>query len=373
MANEFEWEDAGTTQDFFSEIDNNEPTGDNTSVEEVIKEVTKEEDEVVEEQSKVEVDLFEEEDEEIDSSFSEEEDEEVVVNSNISILNSLKERGLVDFELEEGAELTEEMAEELLEDGYEEVIESRIKERLTELPDDAKNIIQFVLKGGSLNEFLNQTMSSTSAKLTQDMDLDDESNQELIVREILAEEDEDEEFIETQIELLKDGDKLKMFAEKKFEKWLKENKLKQTQIVKEQEQRRAELIKNSREAKRKLTTLLSSSEDIGGVEPSKEDRKVLPSFMNDRTIKLQNGAEISEMQKELFYELPKNETAMVQLAILLRSRNEDGTFNFDSIANKVKTKVAKDIKQNVRRGKTAIPKSASKQYKAHKSLADYFS
>ena len=95
--------------------------------------------------------------------------------------------------------------------------------------------------------------------------------------------------------------------------------------------------------------------------------------MNDRAVALQNGAEITEMQKELFYELPKNETAMIQLAILLRNRNEDGTFNFESIINKTKTKLTKDIKDNVRRGNSGLPGSAQKKSRTDKSLAAYFS
>ena len=296
MANEFEWEDAGTTQDFFSEIDNAEPagSGDATSVEEVIKNVTKdeEEEEVQHQQTNQDADLFAQEEEEDNGGLIDAEEEETI-GTNISVLNSLKERGLIEFELEDGVELTEELADEILEDKYEETIEERIKEKLTELPEDVKQIIQFVLKGGSLNEFLNQVASPASTKITEDLDIDDEANQELIVREILAEEDEDAEFIETQIELLKDGGKLKMFAEKKFEKWLKENKTKRTALLKQQEDRKADMVKSIREAKRKVTATLASTEDVGGVEPSKDDRKVLPSYINDRTVKLQNGAEIS--------------------------------------------------------------------------------
>lgn len=368
MANEFEWEEASTTEDFFSQIDT--PVGDATSVEEVIEQITKEEDVEVPENPVNEEDLFAEAD---SSEEAEDPIEEENTVGNISALNLLKERGLIDFELEEGEELTEELADEILEDKYEETIEERIKEKLTTLPEDAQQLIQFVLKGGSVGDFVKSSVGNTSTNISENMDIDEESNQELIIRELLEEEGEDAEFIETQLELLKESGKLKMFAEKKYNKWLKDNKEKRVQLLKDQEERKANVVKAVREAKRKVTSLLSNAEDIGGVEPSKEDRKVLPSFMNDKTIKLQNGAEISEMQKELFYELPKNETAMVQLAILLRNRNADGTFNFDRIANKVRTKVVNNIKQDVRRGKTAIPKSADKKFKAEKSLADYFS
>lgn len=39
---------------------------------------------------------------------------------------------------------------------------------------------------------------------------------------------------------------------------------------------------------------------------------------------------------------------MMQLALILRNRNEDGTFNFDNIKKQLETKINK-IKQDVRR------------------------
>ena len=128
-----------------------------------------------------------------------------------------------------------------------------------------------------------------------------------------------------------------------------------------------------RESKRKLTEFLNSTDDVGGIQTSKEEKKTIPSYMNDRVYKLQNGSEISEMQKELYYELPKNETAMLQLALLLKNRNEDGTFNFTAIANTVGTKITKDIKKEIRRGNSSKPGSTEGKYRRSKSLASYFS
>ena len=94
--------------------------------------------------------------------------------------------------------------------------------------------------------------------------------------------------------------------------------------------------------------------------------------MNDKTIKLQNGASISEMQKELFYDLPKNKEAFMQLAVLLKNRNEDGTFNFERIEKQTKSKLAREVKASIRRSKTSIPTSVSNKKSSVKALADYF-
>ena len=118
---------------------------------------------------------------------------------------------------------------------------------------------------------------------------------------------------------------------------------------------------------------MNESQGLNGVSFSKEDKKELPSYMNDRTVKLQNGTVITQMQKELFYDLPRNEKALIQLATLLKNRNDDGTFNFDSIVKSTKTKVTQEVRQEIRRNKSSIPGSlTSKSNEANKSLAEYF-
>ena len=371
------WEEAQTTEDFFSALDDNTEIG--TSAEEIIDKVIEEEGNTPDKNKPtIEASLFDDEDIENagGESFKEDEEDDNKNNpatANISLLNSLKERGLLEYDLEEGVELTEELADELIEDRFEETIDERIKDKLSALPEDAQEAIQFVLQGGSFSEYIRAITSDSGVILSEDMDLESEENQVLVLQEILGQEEDDEEFIESQIEALKDNGKLKVFAEKKFAKWLTETKAKKTALLEAQAAKKIEAKNTIKESKRKVIEVLSKSEDIGGLQPSKEDKREVASYMNDRAVALQNGAEITEMQKELFYELPKNETAMIQLAILLRNRNEDGTFNFESIINKTKTKLTKDIKDNVRRGNSGLPGSAQKKSRTDKSLAAYFS
>ena len=75
-------------------------------------------------------------------------------STNISALNLLKERGLVEFELDEGQELTEEIAENLIEDSFEDRIEGRISEIISELPDVVKELVKFSTNGGDPNILL---------------------------------------------------------------------------------------------------------------------------------------------------------------------------------------------------------------------------
>lgn len=367
------WEDATTTEDFFSDLDQESVEQDSTK--EVIEEITKEEEiETKEETSDKDEDLFGSFDEEDEKDIEKVDDDEVEDKSSgtVSVLNALKEKGLLDFELEEGEELTEELAEELLEEKFEETIEERIKEKIEDLPEDVKLFMQFALKGGSFSEFIQQSgIGNSGPTLTEGMDLEDEKNQEAIVRQILEEEGNDQETIETQVELLKDSDRLKTFAERKYKKWLADVKEQKEELVRKQELQQRQLKEKIKEDKKKVNAILEE-ENIGGLTPTKDDKKTLASFLNDRTVKLQNGVTITELQKELYYEIPKNDKAMVQLALLVKNRNADGTFNFDNLVKEAETKVTREIKKNIRRNKTAIPNSGGNKNKGGKTLADYF-
>ena len=55
---------------------------------------------------------------------------------------------------------------------------------------------KFVLKGGNINEFLDTVAVQKSAGINDRMDLADEANQELIVRQGLSDEGYDIEFLD---------------------------------------------------------------------------------------------------------------------------------------------------------------------------------
>jgi len=389
------WDDMASEQDFFS---NDLQDQDSTDVNDVMQQVSKDaisndsdDNDDLDEDKKneqKEQSLFDAQDDDEDNDSNDlsdlnedggedreedEEDDSLTNSPNISTLNFLKDKGYIDFELEEDEELTEEKAEELIEDKFDEAIETRIEELFGSLPDVVKQINKYAIEGGDVNAFFNNMAKSSSVKITADLDIEEESNQELVTREILEQEGYDSDYIDTQIEFLKDSGKLKMFSEKKFNKWKTTNKAQQEALVKSQEEFNKKQKQSIREAKKKISSFISENEEVGGITFNKKDKKDLPSYMNDRTIKLQNGNTISQMQKELFYDLPKNEEAFMQLAVLIKNRNEDGTFNFDSIIKNTETKVVKKVKDNVRRSKTSIPnKSKNSRKSSNRSLADFF-
>ena len=362
------WHDTSAETDFFSQ---EEIIEDKTNAQPVIEGTSEEDGEDTTVDVNSNSNLFDEDIEAENIVNEGRETEDVPVSLNISVLNALKEKGYIDYELEEGEELTEELADELIEEKFEESVDNKVKELFNELPDLAKQLIQYSIKGGNINDFINTITADTNIKM--DIDLEKEENQISVLKQLLRLEDKDDEEIETEIEYLKDSNKLKLISEKKFNKYKAEVDGRQKKLIEEQ----AEEVENQKrlvkESKNKISTFLSKTEELDGVKFSKEDKKVLPSYMNDKTIKLQNGSTITQMQKELFYDIPKNEKALIQLATLLKNRNEDGSFNFDSIVKSTKTKVVQEVRQELRRNKSSIPGNSTTQNRqSEKSLADYF-
>lgn len=374
---EFQWEDMSAETDFFEKeeiID--DPKTDAKSVLEEIKKEEEEEDKGKKpEDVKPEDDLFSEEKVIENAGPKEEEDDKdtkVAEVTSVTVLTKMKEKGLIDFELEEGEELTEELAEELIEDKFEESVDNKVKELMGDLSDDKKEFIQFLLKGGDIGQFISSVLSNDTS-IDVEADLEKEENQISVMKKLLRLEDKDDEEVEAEVEYLKSTGKLKALTEKKLGKYKKEQEDAKAEFLKEQADAKEAEKKIIKESKAKVASFLVKNEEVNGIKFSKEDKKELPSYMNDKSVKLQNGATITQMQKELFYDLPKNQEALIQLATLLRNRNEDGSFNFDSIVKDTRTKVTQEVKQNVRRDKTSIPgNSANTNNKLDKSLSDYF-
>lgn len=250
--------------------------------------------------------------------------------------------------------------DEFLDNSLDQIVESKVRDLFRELPQELRQLNQFVLKGGDMKEFL-ATLSKQENHVDilsqDDIDLDDEEVQEQVVRELLKNEDPDldDDDIEAQIEALKNRDKLGDFAQKKYSKYLKKVEYEREQILKEQEHKRRLQKEELKEYKENTYKFLQENKSIGEIDFSKDDKENLPSYIYDKTIPLQNGSKISNFEKDLFYEVLGNSTTALQLAVLLRNRNSDGSFNFKKIKEKLRTELSKNVKDNIRRTKETMP------------------
>lgn len=366
------WDNPESAEDFFAD-------DINTDTVDVVKEALKEEeDEELKEPLKTEtkkeggeLDLFEEAPA---FSLEEEEEEEGDQRSsgkNLELYKTLKERGLVSLEPEEDEELTEEIAEELIEEGLESHIDSKIREKLNSLPKDVQGLVQYSLSGGDMRSYLDH-MENFVKRIPDEVDFNSEEHQEVVIRNILAEEGNDEDTIESQIEFLRDSGKLKSFAENKHKLWNQKKEEAEKKLILKREQDIKQARIRAKERKQEFSSFLEESDNIKGIAVPRKMKKEIPDYLEDRTVALENGSYITELQRDLFYELPKNKEALIQLAVLMKNRNEDGTFNFKSIAENIQTEVVREIKKDVRRSKPVLPNSSDRTVKTNRPLADYF-
>lgn len=337
-----------------------------------------EQEEQEEEETQEEEDFFQDVEEEEEGSEEEEQEEEEGQETNVSegasltTLSLLKEKGLLDYELEEGEELTEEKAAEIIEDSFDNLFDERIDELFSEVPEIVKEINKFVLKGGDINAFLETVSVQNTSGLSESMDLEDESNQEKVIKYGLKQEGYDDEYINAQIEFLKDSNRLKKHAETHFNKWDKKRKEDQKAILKAQEKNIAAEKVQRRQLKNKVSTFLKENDEITGFTVTLKDRKALPDYMSDRTVKLENGNQITAMQRDLMRVL-NSPTGSVQMAKLLRAIDDKGELNFDEINKNTETKVVKKVRENVRRNKKSVISQSAKGKNPKKlRLADYF-
>ena len=290
-------------------------------------------------------------------------------NSTIAAAQLLMDKGIVDYELEEGEELDEDTALELLEEGFESGVENRISELLGGLPNELQALNKYVLNGGDMNDFLSKmnTMGASTG-ITATLDISNEKNQELVVRQMYEDDGMDDDFIDTQLESLKDTGKLGAFARKRFEKWKEQDNKVSQQAAQQQELQAKAQREKARQYYSSLKTAVTG--EFEGIKLSAKDKNEIPGFMTDRNIKLSNGAVVTPFNQNLM-EVLQNETASIQLAKLLRDRKKDGTFDFSQLEKVATTKVTREVKDNIRRNKETPRKSTEVQTQS-RSLADYF-
>lgn len=290
--------------------------------------------------------------------------------STISAARLLMDKGIVDFELEEGEDLTEETALELLEEGFAAGVENKLEDLLTELPTELKALNKYVINGGDMNTFLSKmaTVGKPSG-ITSALNISEEANQELVVKQMYKDEGMDDDFIEAQIESLKDTGKLGVFAKKKFEKWKEQDAKTSENEAKRQEEYAKQQREKARQYYSDLKTIVSK-ENFDGIKLSSKDKAELPVYMTERNIHLDNGAVVTPFNQNLM-EVLQNQKASIQLAKLLKDRKEDGSFDFSQVEKTATSKVVKEVKDNLRRNKET-PRKSIETNSQSRSLADYF-
>lgn len=373
--NDFAWDNSTESIDFFGEVEYN-PNKTSTkegeeSLEELEKDPKEKEKEKEEGQSEEESDVFkdievvEKEEEESEEEPEDKSRKEKVVKqelNNVGVASFLKEKGFLNFELEEGEELDDDKASTLIEEKFESSVEEKVNDLIKDLPDSVKNLIKFVSNGGSENEYFSSMQNKGATTISKDLDLEDEKNQELVVRYKLQAQGEDEEDINTQIEFLKEKGKLEDTANKHFNKIIEDLDKEAEALVERQKKAKKEAKENQIKFKKEISTILEEKKEIKNLKFSDQDKKELPDYISNQSVELNDGRSITPFYHDLFETL-KDKDKTLLLAKLIKS-----DFDFSQIEKQAKTKQAKEVEDNLQRNQTSVSKGSSQP----KRLTDYF-
>ena len=189
-------------------------------------------------------------------------------------MDFLVKQGIIELDeedLKEFNELDEVDKEEVIKDFYLKAVEDKFEEDINNLPEVVKNSLKIAIKGGNVDEYLAGVYTSKQTGLTRNMNLSDELVQEKVVTQKLIEEGYDEEYITSQLEFLKDSDKLQITAEKYYNKWKKEEDEKEKDYLKRVEAAAEEKRNSQINYRKSLTQHLSGIEGVKGFKLTKKE------------------------------------------------------------------------------------------------------
>ena len=229
-----------------------------------------------------EVEEEEEEDEGADNSGQEGKAPKASNNGTVnskSTLAFLTEKGFINFEAEEGKELTEEEAANVLEDSWENSIEEGIEDSIKGLPAEIQDLIRVASKNGDYKTLMQKMASGSNSGFDATSDIETEEVQILALTEDLRNQGYDAEEIETQIEFLKEKDKLATMGKKAFDKLVAKKEQDRKAYVKQVADQKETVKKNARDYKANLITHISAIDEVKGLTLNKKDKETLPSYI----------------------------------------------------------------------------------------------
>lgn len=284
-----------------------------------------------------------------------------------STLEFLKQKGIVEFELEEGKELTDEEADAILEDSWDASLEAGIEETIKELPDEVKALIKIATNGGNVMQMMAKLAASVSAGITKDTDMTQESNQILVMTEDLREQGYDTEEINTHIDFLKSSGKLEAMSGKAFTKKIEKQNADLAAESKRAVEAKENAKKQQREYKSAVAAHVSTLNDLNGFPINKKDKQELPGYMSEPTVELKDGRFITPMMYD-FYKAQSDKDKSVLLAKILKNN-----FDFSTLVNTKITEETRKKRETLEEVNKTGSNGSSRQKTARviKTVADY--
>lgn len=257
----------------------------------------------------------------------------------------LDEEGIIDFEDSKDIEDSPELLVELVQSK----VDNLVKDYKESLPPVVAELTDYIERGGDPEKFLK---SLTKDIDLANLDMEDEKNQELLVKEYLKSMDHSKEEIDELINDYKESltlDKHAKFASRKLEKIQeskKERLLQEQEAEIEAQKQRVESYKSS------VKDTIISSAELGGLPISKKEKDDFAKYLlevNPRTGLTKYQEDVSENQLK----------TQIELAYLKYKK-----YDFSSVKKKAETEAAKDLRSKIFTKTESTPKGKSKESQA---------
>lgn len=255
-------------------------------------------------------------------------DEEEIEYSYKGIAEYLAEKGLIDYEDSEDME----DSEEVLEKAVESTVQNLITEYRNSIPEVGQQFLDYVQNGGKPEEFFQSLEKPLDFN---SIDLEDESTQKRVIRELLKEQKYSQEEIDEHIQDYEDGlilDKRAKTAARKLEEIY--NK-KQESLIKQQEKIKEAEAKQYAEYVESIKETINTSDNLAGLKINRSDKKAFEEYLltvdKDGKTKYQREVEKDPVKTQL------------ELAYL-KFKNYD----FSKASKQGKTEASKTIRKMIR-------------------------
>jgi hypothetical protein len=203
--------------------------------------------------------------------------------------------------------------------------------------DEVAKINEFVRNGGDINKFYQDVYTPLSLK---DIDLTQESNQKLLIRENLKNQGYSEERINRFVQRYEDAGTLEEEANDALELVKEYRAEKEKKLLKDQENFSRQQKEQQQKFVSDVQEYVKSIDSLRGIKISKEDKNKVLKYVFDV-----DASGVSQFQKDYSKSFVKN---LIESAFLTMK----GDAVFTSIENKAKSTAALELKKKLQQSKT---------------------
>lgn len=355
--------------DLFAELDEKEredltPSPSNTSEDEGQEPTDQDQEEDLHE---AEEDLMYQDD------LEDSQEEEQELPERAKILDYLQSSGFVS--LPEGfdyGQYSDDDLEVIISNSIESSVEDRIRASFDQLPPFVRELVSYSFDGGNVEEFLDQI--ANSRRMPGNIDINDPSHQEYIVRNALASQGYDNNYIESQVRFLTENNYLATHAHSYYQQSREAEAARMQQMAEQQMENERLAREEAYRRKVALQEHVNKTQSVGAMSLSLRDRNEVVGYMSEPAYQLEDGSTLTAMQKDLLYDVQQNPNLALQIALLLKNRGTDGLIDFSFIERSATTKATRKVKEGLTRTDRTTPSTSSNKYPNYKSkaLTDYF-